>query len=79
EITSISQRTTSKNLKPVVKIFDEKGAELKSIPLAVGAVLNVADDYILEVGDIVAKIPLEGSKNKDITGGLTRVAELFEA
>ncbi|MBK2356988.1 DNA-directed RNA polymerase subunit beta' [Francisella hispaniensis] len=79
EITSISQRTTSKNLKPVVKIVDEKGAELKSIPLAVGAVLNVADDSILEVGDIVAKIPLEGSKNKDITGGLPRVAELFEA
>lgn len=79
EITSISQRTTSKNLKPVVKVVDEKGNELKSISLAVGAVLNVTDDSVLEVGDVVAKIPLEGSKNKDITGGLPRVAELFEA
>ena len=79
EITSISQRTTAKNLKPVVKIVDKKGNELKSITLAVGSVLNVADDTQLEVGDVVAKIPLEGSKNKDITGGLPRVAELFEA
>lgn len=41
--------------------------------------MNVTDDSVLEVGDVVAKIPLEGSKNKDITGGLPRVAELFEA
>jgi DNA-directed RNA polymerase subunit beta' len=79
EITSISQRTTSKNLKPVVKIVDEKGKEIKSISLAVGAVLNIVDDAEINVGDVVAKIPLEGSKNKDITGGLPRVAELFEA
>ncbi|MDE4945264.1 hypothetical protein, partial [Francisella tularensis] len=70
EITSRSQRTTSKNLKPVGKIVEEKGAELKSKPLAVGAVLNVAEDSIIEVGDILAKIPLERSKNTDITGGL---------
>ncbi|GAB4222018.1 MAG: DNA-directed RNA polymerase subunit beta' [Francisella sp.] len=79
EITSVSQRISSKNLKPAVKIVDKQGNEIKSIPLVVGAVLNVDDDAMLDVGDIVAKIPLEGSKTKDITGGLPRVAELFEA
>ncbi|APC97063.1 DNA-directed RNA polymerase subunit beta' [Francisella frigiditurris] len=79
EITSVSQRATTKHMKPVVKILDSKGKELKIINLAVGAVLNVADGSKIEIGDIVAKIPLEGSKNKDITGGLPRVAELFEA
>ncbi|QLE78953.1 DNA-directed RNA polymerase subunit beta' [Francisella sp. Scap27] len=79
EITSISQRTTAKNLKPVVNIVDEKGEVIKSISLAIGAVLSVADDAMVDIGDVIAKIPLEGSKNKDITGGLPRVAELFEA
>ena len=79
EITSISQRTTAKNLKPIINILDEKGKVIKSIPLAIGAVISVADDAKVEIGDVVAKIPLEGSKNKDITGGLPRVAELFEA
>jgi len=79
EITSISQRTAAKNLKPVVKIVDAKGKEIKSISLAVGAILNIADDSTVSVGDVIAKIPLEGSKNRDITGGLPRVAELFEA
>ncbi len=79
EITSISQRTTAKNLKPVVNIVDEKGKVVKSLSLAIGAVLSVADDAKVEIGDVIAKIPLEGSKNKDITGGLPRVAELFES
>ena len=79
EITSISQRTTAKNLKPIINIVDAKGEVIKSISLAIGAVISVADDAKVEIGDVVAKIPLEGSKNKDITGGLPRVAELFEA
>ena len=79
EITSISQRTATNNLKPVVKIVDAKGKEIKSISLAVGAVLTVSDNSMVDIGDVLAKIPMEGSKNKDITGGLPRVAELFEA
>ena len=79
EITSISQRTTAKSLKPVVQILDDKDEVIKSISLAIGAILSVSDEGMVEVGEVIAKIPLEGSKNRDITGGLPRVAELFEA
>ena len=79
EITSISQKTASRNLKPVIKVLDDNGQEIKAISLALGSVLSVADNASVVPGDVVAKVPMEGSKNKDITGGLPRVAELFEA
>ena len=44
-----------------------------------GAFVNVEDGAAINVGDIIAKIPQESSKNRDITGGLPRVADLFEA
>ena len=44
-----------------------------------GAILNIEDGDQIGVGDIVARIPQEGNKNRDITGGLPRVADLFEA
>jgi len=50
-----------------------------SYPMSVDAILSVEDGQVLEAGDVVARIPREGAKTKDITGGLPRVAELFEA
>ncbi len=50
-----------------------------SYPMSVDAILSVEDQQELKPGDVVARIPREGAKTKDITGGLPRVAELFEA
>ena len=47
--------------------------------MSVDAVLSVEDGQEIKAGDVVARIPREGAKTKDITGGLPRVAELFEA
>jgi DNA-directed RNA polymerase subunit beta' len=74
------------NVRPRVSIKDENGKTAK-LPsgldaryvLPVGAHLNVAEGQPVEAGDVVAKIPRETTKTKDITGGLPRVAELFEA
>ena len=55
-----------------------EGAEKKSL-LPVGAYLSVSEGENVSAGQVVAKIPREASKTKDITGGLPRVAELFEA
>jgi DNA-directed RNA polymerase subunit beta' len=74
-------------LKPEVIIMDpatgepvrnEQGAPI-SYPMSVDAILSVEDGQDIAVGDVVARIPREGAKTKDITGGLPRVAELFEA
>ncbi|MBI3249693.1 MAG: DNA-directed RNA polymerase subunit beta' [Deltaproteobacteria bacterium] len=74
------------SVRPRISIKDEMGktAKLPSgldarYPLPVGAHLNVGEGQRVEAGDIVAKIPRETTKTKDITGGLPRVAELFEA
>jgi len=77
----------SKDLRPMVKIIDEKGDELcfvgTDIPavyyLPAGAILNMEDGAEVNAGDIIARIPQESSKTRDITGGLPRVADLFEA
>ena len=47
--------------------------------LPAGAIVNVEDGAKIKVGDVLAKIPQESSKTRDITGGLPRVADLFEA
>ena len=47
--------------------------------MSVDAILSVEDGQEIKAGDVVARIPREGAKTKDITGGLPRVAELFEA
>ena len=62
--------------KPVT--YDENGKEVRYY-LSVDAVLNVDNGDEVKVGDIIARIPRESTKTKDITGGLPRVAELFEA
>ena len=95
EATGMTQKIVSdwrsapkgNDLKPEVIIMDpatgnpvrgEAGNPI-SYPMSVDAVLSVEDGQEIRPGDVVARIPREGAKTKDITGGLPRVAELFEA
>ncbi|MES9956700.1 MAG: DNA-directed RNA polymerase subunit beta' [Sedimenticola sp.] len=79
--------SAGKDMRPMVKLVDEKGKDLNiagtDIPahyyLPAGAVVSVADGATVKVGDTLARIPQESSKTRDITGGLPRVADLFEA
>jgi DNA-directed RNA polymerase subunit beta' len=76
-----------KDLRPMVKLVDEAGKDLNiagtTIPahyyLTTGAIINVTAGALVGVGDAIARIPQESSKTRDITGGLPRVADLFEA
>ncbi|MFC1685174.1 DNA-directed RNA polymerase subunit beta', partial [Pseudomonadota bacterium] len=76
-----------KDLRPMVKLIDEKGEDLciagTDLPahyfLPAAAIVGVTDGADVGVGDVVARIPQESSKTRDITGGLPRVADLFEA
>ncbi len=73
-------------LRPRVTLLDDKG-QVQTLAnglearyfLPVGAIMSVADGQAVHAGDVLARIPKEGSKTRDITGGLPRVAELFEA
>jgi DNA-directed RNA polymerase subunit beta' len=79
--------SAAKDLRPMVKLVDEKGEDLKiagtDIPahyvLPAGAIIALTDGAAVGVGDVIARIPQESSKTRDITGGLPRVADLFEA
>ncbi|MCP4212716.1 MAG: DNA-directed RNA polymerase subunit beta' [Halieaceae bacterium] len=82
------QRPSSgKDLRPMVKLIDDKGNDINiagtTLPahyfLPGGAIVGVADGKEVGVGDVLARIPQESSKTRDITGGLPRVADLFEA
>jgi len=73
-------------LKPEIILVDADGEPVRNdagnpvtYPMSVDAILSVEDQTEIKAGDIVARIPREGAKTKDITGGLPRVAELFEA
>jgi DNA-directed RNA polymerase subunit beta' len=76
-----------KDLKPTIKLLNAKGKEVTFantvIPavytLPSGALINLEDGAKVSIGDIIARIPQESSKTRDITGGLPRVADLFEA
>jgi len=78
---------TLKNLRPQVKIIDKNGFEIKipgtdhsvTISFPVGALITVKDGQDVGIGEVLARIPTESQKTRDITGGLPRVAELFEA
>jgi len=82
------QRTSGgKELKPMVKLVDAKGEDL-TLPgtnlsaqyfLPVNAVITFDDGAAVKIGDVIARIPQETTKTRDITGGLPRVADLFEA
>jgi DNA-directed RNA polymerase subunit beta' len=77
----------SKGLRPVIQLLDGQGNNIKitgtehpvTIGLQVGALITVKDGQKIEVGEVLARIPIESQKTRDITGGLPRVAELFEA
>ncbi|NCW78469.1 MAG: DNA-directed RNA polymerase subunit beta' [Oxalobacteraceae bacterium] len=74
-------------LRPQVKLLNEQGQEVKiagtehavTIGFQVGALITVKDGQQVSVGEVLARIPTESQKTRDITGGLPRVAELFEA
>ena len=77
----------SKGLRPLVKFLDDDGNEIKivgsnqsvGITFQIGCIITVRDGQQVSVGEVLARIPQETSKTRDITGGLPRVAELFEA
>ncbi|RPE73243.1 DNA-directed RNA polymerase subunit beta' [Tibeticola sediminis] len=77
----------SKVVRPQVKLLDDQGNEVKipntdhsvTIGFPVGALIQVRDGQTVHPGEVLARIPIEGQKTRDITGGLPRVAELFEA
>ncbi|MDD5560369.1 DNA-directed RNA polymerase subunit beta' [Candidatus Methylomirabilis sp.] len=83
EVTGLSQRVVvehgREDLQPRISIKDEHGATVFRCLLPVSAHLMVAEGQMVSAGDSVSKIPRETMKTKDITGGLPRVAELFEA
>ena len=68
-----------KSKSPGIRVLDAKGNELKTFNLPVGAHIMVEDGQEVKVGDIILKIPRAIGKSGDITGGLPRVTELFEA
>ena len=78
---------TAKGVRPQVKLLDESGEEIKiagtdlpvNITFQLGSIITVKDGQQVAVGEVLARIPQETSKTRDITGGLPRVAELFEA
>ena len=79
--------SSAKDLRPVVKLVDSQGKDLKIpgtdipayYPLPPHAIVTVKDKEEVKVGDVVARLPQESLKTRDITGGLPRVADLFEA
>ena len=79
--------TTSKLLRPTVKLLDENGEPVMipgtetpvSMAFQVGAIIQVREGQEIGKGDVLARIPQASTKTRDITGGLPRVAELFEA
>ncbi|MFY9975949.1 MAG: DNA-directed RNA polymerase subunit beta' [Chromatiaceae bacterium] len=88
EVLDPKQRpATGKDLRPMVKLLDETGQEVNilgtDLParyfLPSGAIVSVEDGARVGIGDILARIPQESTKTRDITGGLPRVADLFEA
>ncbi|MBP9784870.1 MAG: DNA-directed RNA polymerase subunit beta', partial [Giesbergeria sp.] len=81
------RRGSTKVVKPQVKLIDASGNEVKipgtdhsvTIGFQIGALIQVRDGQDVGPGEVLARIPIEGQKTRDITGGLPRVAELFEA
>jgi DNA-directed RNA polymerase subunit beta' len=82
-----SRGSAGKDLRPVARLVDEDGKDIffanTDIPavyaLPVGSIVSLSDGAKVEIGDVIARIPQESSKTRDITGGLPRVADLFEA
>ncbi|SNB57848.1 DNA-directed RNA polymerase subunit beta' [Marinobacter sp. es.042] len=85
-IDSKERPAAGKDIRPAIQLIDEKGEEVE-LPgggtaiffLPANALVTMANGARVELGDVVARIPQESSKTRDITGGLPRVADLFEA
>ena len=81
------RRGATKVVRPQVKLLDAMAQEVKipgtdhsvTIGFPVGSLIQIRDGQDLAPGEVLARIPVEGQKTRDITGGLPRVAELFEA
>jgi len=81
------RRGAAKVVRPQVKLIDAQGLEVKipgtdhsvTIGFPIGALVQIRDGQDVGPGEVLARIPVEGQKTRDITGGLPRVAELFEA
>jgi DNA-directed RNA polymerase subunit beta' len=81
------RRGAAKIIRPQVKLIDAAGKEVKipgtdhsvTIGFQIGSLIQVRDGMSVGPGEVLARIPVEGQKTRDITGGLPRVAELFEA
>ena len=80
-----SQNQKSKNFKPAININEklepdnDDEVNFSNYPMSIDSILSVEDGQQVSAGQVIARIPKESSKTKDITGGLPRVAELFEA
>ncbi len=80
-------RSKDKSLRPIARLLDETGNEVRIfgsdapviISFQIGDIITVRDEQNVNAGDVMAKKPQESLKTRDITGGLPRVAELFEA
>ncbi|RXR28740.1 DNA-directed RNA polymerase subunit beta' [Sphingobium fluviale] len=88
EATGIAQRVvtehrassrTKEDLRPRLTLLDDESGESARYMLAIGAMLSVEDGQAVQAGDVLARVSREAAKTRDITGGLPRVAELFEA
>ena len=83
EVTGLSRRVildhTDEKRQPRMVLTDEAGEQLATYPLPAGAHLSIMEGDVISAGDSIFKITRETSKTKDITGGLPRVVELFEA
>jgi len=86
KVTDFRQQARGTELRPRIVLHDDKGGVLTLSSgmearyfLPVDAILNVENGTKVKAGEVLARIPREGSKTRDITGGLPRVAELFEA
>ena len=88
QVLTVGERPAAgKDLRPMIKLIDDKGNDIinpeSGAPaqylLPGGALLSIVDGGQVKIGDVVARIPQESATTKDITGGLPRVADLFEA
>jgi DNA-directed RNA polymerase subunit beta' len=88
EATGIAQRVVTEHrgssrakddLRPRLTLLDDTSGEAARYMLAIGATLSVEDGQTVQAGDVLARVSREAAKTRDITGGLPRVAELFEA
>jgi DNA-directed RNA polymerase subunit beta' len=86
-IDPAERSSAAKELRPAIRVLDGKGKDVclpgTTVPahyfLPANAIISLKDGADLNIGDVIARIPQEGSKTRDITGGLPRVADLFEA